>query len=62
MSKKRSAIVTPVFNRVAELLALFESLSHQDRQEITWHTASSRCRENIPFTAIETLMTESPLI
>lgn len=37
MSGKRLAIVTPVYNRAAELLALFESLSHQDRQEFKWY-------------------------
>lgn len=37
MSTKRLAIVTPVYNRAAELPALFESLSHQDNQEFTWY-------------------------
>lgn len=37
MSTNRLAIVTPVYNRAAELPALFESLSHQDHQEFTWY-------------------------
>lgn len=37
MSGDRLAIVTPVYNRAAELPALFESLACQDRQEFTWY-------------------------
>ena len=37
MSGKRLAIVTPVYNRVTELPALFESLVRQGRQDFKWY-------------------------
>lgn len=58
MSTKRLAIVTPVYNRVAELPALFESLSHQDNQEFTWYVVDDGSTDG-SWGAIESMRKEA---
>lgn len=58
MSTNRLAIVTPVYNRAAELPALFESLSHQDRQEFTWYVVDDGSTDG-SWGAIESMRKEA---
>lgn len=58
MSTKRLAIVTPVYNRAAELPALFESLSHQDNQEFTWYVVDDGSTDG-SWGAIESMRKEA---
>lgn len=59
MSEKRLAIVTPVYNRAAELPALFGSLVRQGRQDFKWYVVDDGSSDG-SWAEIERMRAEAP--